>query len=308
MSAGTTITAGDVGGTLDAVTLDGILDMTQNHGSFGVNATVVNGLDLNGTVELGSASGMNYAHLYFGNNTDNTPQTISGTGTIQFGHGAYNVLQNNSNETLTIGPNITIQVPGSNGYIDPFLRRDQQRGNDRRQQLTLYRLYKFNRYVHKLGTVLIGRGDTLNVSQYGSLPVPYTQSAGTTTVDGTLQVVEDAGTGPINLNGGVLDGSGTLHGNVTNAGAVNPGDDGTGTLTIDGNYTQTAAGTLAIEPRRQHARTASSRCRALPADGALSVSTVDNFVPGAPISSSSDLRPRVRQLRHDGRAGALRRR
>jgi hypothetical protein len=68
----------------------------------------------------------------------------------------------------------------------------------------------------------------------------YTQTAGATTVDGTLTA------GNFFLNGGTLNGTGTVQANLTNAAEVDPGH-GTGTLTIGGNYTQTSAGVLNIE-------------------------------------------------------------
>ncbi len=70
------------GGTLDGVTLDGTLDMTENDDA---TVTVQGGLVLNGTIELGGD--YNFAELDFGSIDDNTPQAISGTGTIQFGQG-----------------------------------------------------------------------------------------------------------------------------------------------------------------------------------------------------------------------------
>jgi PKD domain len=54
-------------------------------------------------------------------------------------------------------------------------------------------------------------------------------------------------TGLLSLNSGTLGGSGTINANVTNAGQVIPGGTGAaGTLTINGNYTQTATGALDI--------------------------------------------------------------
>src|SRR5205085_755492 len=84
------------------------------------------------------------------------------------------------------------------------------------------------------GTVAIGSGSTLAATS-------YTQTAGTTTADGTLNA-----TGGVAVNGGVLGGVGTVKGNVTNAGRVAPGSP-VGTLTVNGNFTQTAAGELDIE-------------------------------------------------------------
>lgn len=60
-------------------------------------------------------------------------------------------------------------------------------------------------------------------------------------VDGTL---------PSNINvqqKGILAGTGTARGNVTNNGIVKPGDNNIGTLTIDGNYVQTPDGTLFVQ-------------------------------------------------------------
>jgi hypothetical protein len=65
-----------------------------------------------------------------------------------------------------------------------------------------------------------------------------TQTGGTTTVDATLN-------GAVHLQGGTLKGTGTLGGPVDNsAGTVAPGAS-PGTLTITGDYTQGAGGTLA---------------------------------------------------------------
>ena len=113
------------GGKLDGVTLDGTLDMTQFAGSFtptkfsGSSVTVLNGLTLDGTIELGGASGTsNAGDLLFGSADDNVAQTISGSGTIQFGQdNAGDVLFDASNEPLTFGPNLTVQI-GLHSYIE----------------------------------------------------------------------------------------------------------------------------------------------------------------------------------------------
>ena len=98
----TQITAG---GTLDGVTLDGVLE--------GGWAKVMDGLTLNGTI--GSTT------LDFGQGpatgvpADNTPQEVVGSGTIE---GSQESLVNYSNDMLTIGPGITI-VGGLNTSIEP---------------------------------------------------------------------------------------------------------------------------------------------------------------------------------------------
>jgi hypothetical protein len=71
----------------------------------------------------------------------------------------------------------------------------------------------------------------------------YTQTAGTTTVDGTLTAA--AG---LSAQGGTLLGKGTLAAAVTNSGTITVGDSTQkpGVLTVTGSYTQNAGGTLNV--------------------------------------------------------------
>jgi hypothetical protein len=86
------------------------------------------------------------------------------------------------------------------------------------------------------GVVIVAAGSTLFL--YGA----YAQTEGLTLLGGGTLTASN-----VNIWGGVLAGPGTINGNVTNAGLVSPGGDGgVGTLTVNGNYTQTAAGTLII--------------------------------------------------------------
>ena len=85
------------------------------------------------------------------------------------------------------------------------------------------------------GTVSIDSGSQLSRSG------DYAQTSGTTTVDGLLSA-----TGIVDIQGGTLMGNGTVSADVTTTGTVGPGGS-TGTLTIDGAYTQPAGGNLSIE-------------------------------------------------------------
>src|SRR4029079_4108530 len=72
----------------------------------------------------------------------------------------------------------------------------------------------------------------------------YTQTAGTTTL-GAGGIKSDL---TMMLQGGTLDGTGTITGDVQNDAAVAPNGSGnTGTINVSGNYTQGSAGTLNIE-------------------------------------------------------------
>ncbi|MGC9271410.1 beta strand repeat-containing protein, partial [Acidiphilium sp.] len=86
------------------------------------------------------------------------------------------------------------------------------------------------------GSVSIGTNSQLTIGNGNA----YTQTAGTTTVDGTL-------TGAVLNQGGTVQGSGTIDGTVTNAAAIGGGNytnDQTGSLSISGGYTNQSTGTV----------------------------------------------------------------
>jgi hypothetical protein len=123
------------------------------------------------------------------------------------------------------------------------------------------------------GTVTVEAGATFIVAR-------YTQTGVTTTVDGTL-TVNNSFFGGVFLNGGLLNGGGTINGNVTNAAELRPGD-APGVLTINGNYTQTSAGTLDVEiggttVGSQYDRLAINGTASLA--GTLNVIILNGFVP-----------------------------
>ncbi len=85
------------------------------------------------------------------------------------------------------------------------------------------------------GTVIAGAG-TLRFD------ADYTQTAGTTTLNGGEIRTSSA----LNINGGILNGIGTIEGNVVNNASFKPGHS-PGITTINGNYTQGATGVLDME-------------------------------------------------------------
>jgi len=91
------------------------------------------------------------------------------------------------------------------------------------------------------GILQIGSGSTFFTGAAGS--GTYTQTAGTTTVDGTLDPLD------VSIIGGLIDGTGSIDGALTIdlGGAVTPGDAGSiGSLTDNGNFTLGSLGTLNI--------------------------------------------------------------
>jgi hypothetical protein len=113
-----------------------------------------------------------------------------------------------------------------------------------------------------------------------------TVSAGTLTNTGTISALAGAG-GSRTLNAtldnqGLLTGVGTVTGSVTNSGQVSPGNNGPGTFTVTGTFTQTATGALNIKigglsAGSQYDRLAVSGAANL--NGTLNVSLINGFFP-----------------------------
>jgi len=102
-ASGTKLVLTGNGGTLDGVRVDGDLVL----GSW-ATATIVNGLELNGTVTLAEQ----YSRLDFVGT-----QTLSGTGAVVFGNFYANAVRvNDAGTTLTIGSGITIRGGSNQGY------------------------------------------------------------------------------------------------------------------------------------------------------------------------------------------------
>ena len=136
----------------------------------------------------------------------------------------------------------------------------------------------------------------------------YTQLGGLTDLEGGILNA----TGGVSIQGGALSGSGVVEANVTNAGLVTPGGDGTtGILSITGSYTQTAAGVLNIDIGGLVAGTGYDQLQitgAATLDGTLNVQLVGGFTPqpGGQLPYPH-VRVRERRLRHGERAGPGRR-
>ncbi len=117
VQAGTTITASSSSGTLNAVTLNGTLDVSAANG---VRVSVTGGLTLGGSavVEIGSSTG-NFGFVSFNGGI----QTLGGSGSVVFGSSTSNTLWTgeSSGTNLTIGPNILIH--GQNGVVGINLNR-----------------------------------------------------------------------------------------------------------------------------------------------------------------------------------------
>jgi hypothetical protein len=132
---------------------------------------------------------------------------------------------------VTVGPNSTLTVPA--GYMQTAGSTTLSGGS-----------LSSGAAVSNAAAVTIGNGSTLSAAG------PYTQTAGSTTLNGgTLTARVGAANQTVDIRAGsLLSGSGTITGNLVNAGDVRPGGTGAaGLLTVEGAYTQTATGVLNIE-------------------------------------------------------------
>ncbi len=98
-----------------------------------------------------------------------------------------------------------------------------------------------------------------------------TINAGELVLDGSIA----SGETTVNLNG-ILSGIGTVGGNLTNNGTVSPGDS-PGTLTVNGNYTQTSTGNLIVEIQSLATHDLLAGGGAANLDGTLKIVKLANF-------------------------------
>jgi len=121
------------------------------------------------------------------------------------------------------------------------------------------------------GKITVGLGSTLSVGG------TYTQTAGTTTLDGTLTATT------VTLQKGSLLGKGTLGGAVTSNTAIIAGDSTSkpGTLTLTGSYAQNSTGTLNISIGGSAAGKFGDLAvsNGVTLGGTLSIKLVNGFVP-----------------------------
>jgi hypothetical protein len=239
----------------------------------GANFTTKGNFTNNGTLTVGSGSTFDVS----GNLTNFSGTTLSGgtynvTGTLQF-TGA-NIVTNSASITLTgssakivnqTGANALASF-GSNASSGKFTVTGGQVLSDAATALT------------NAGTLTVAKSSQLNLTPTNAT---YSQTAGTTTVDGTL-----AANGGITVSGGSIFGSvGMWSGNTTlRGGTFNIGDAAltAGSESITGTYTQGSAGALDIDVGGTTAGTQFDQLTvsgAASLNGTLNLDLINGFVP-----------------------------
>ncbi len=149
--------------------------------------------------------------------------TLTGTGPLGLNIGA--VLANRAGALFDIQSDVLLGGAGARVVNEGTFQKSAGVGTS----LVNHAFANSGTLCVKAGTLSLGGG--------------LTQTAGTTLVAAGATL--DARSGVV-LLGGVLTGTGLVHGDVTNGATLNPGSP-LGTLTVDGKYTQTAAGVLNLE-------------------------------------------------------------
>ena len=266
MITGGTVLEGGVivtGGTLSGVetpsgqtaTLNGV----TNSGAYVIadnSTTTLSGkITNNGTISLESTGDQTVAMIVAGG------ATLAGSGMLTLGTGGPNIIEgSNGKEFLTNSSTIqgagTISNMGliNNGTIlanagtlsiGPTVQGYAFTNNgsmivDSGSAVNISGPVKLS--FQTTGTVMVSSGATLSVGGSSA----FTQTKGTTTVDGNLSAANG-----IFISGGILDGNGgTLIGNITLAGATLSLGDGAnkvGKLTLSGAYSQSSTSFLDID-------------------------------------------------------------
>ena len=250
---------------------NGLANLATNNGSFtinnGRNFTTAGAFTNNGTLAVGSGNstfGVN------GNLTNFSGTTLTGgtynlTGTLQF-NGA-NIVTSAANITLT-GTSSQIIDQHSNNGLANFAT------NNGSFALAGGRSFTTAGNFINAGTFTVNTGSSFALGASGM----YTQSAGTTTDNGSLSAP-----GAVNLQGGSLFGSGSITGNVQSSATVTPGDSSTltGILTDTGTYTQKSKGDLDISIGGTTAGSKFDELNSTNAslNGTLNIGLVSGYVP-----------------------------
>ena len=302
-------------GSLNALT--GETDLTATVNSTGLLTATAAGTQFSITGVLNSGGNLAGAFLLYstlnftGNGTQtgnvaiktmNNPVTLGGPGPTAAGSTVTFVAQSGNNTinlTSSLVCNGTLNL---NAFFNCIL--DVNVGNTLTVNGTLNLNGASNNFaqVQGTGTLAIGATGTFNssaanfpniisagltqngalISSAGTLNLansPYTQTSGTTRLAGGAITVS-GGTGTANINGGLLEGTGTLSANVTLAGILRPGLP-IGTLIVNGTYTQTAAGTLELDVASAASFDSLSVSGTATLAGSLHVLLQNGFVPAS---------------------------
>jgi hypothetical protein len=214
--------------------------MTNAFGFVGAHTTLANGSTLNvrGTFANASYAWPDYSGVHIsGGSTMNVGGDFDNIGSID--SGGYVELTGRSSLNVQGDLNSTGHIVSLSGASTLIVQKDLNISQDGAAYIPSLSLADGSAAIVQ-GTVN-NAGAQVQVDNTSVLTAAsgYVQTEGSTLVDGLLS----AGGEGVDIRGGTLSGSGTITGDVIMSGTLNPGDSA-GTLTINGNYIQTASGIL----------------------------------------------------------------
>jgi hypothetical protein len=228
--------------------------------SVAADVTVINLEQTNGTVTGAANLTISTSYVW-------SAGTLSGTGTTVIPMGSVLNITTNSTKSLTRSINSagTTNWTASNinsGQGAVFTNQAGAMLNIQSDQFWSFNLSGATSQLVNQAGGTVTKSVTGGTTTFSNLPVTNSgtlnATSGTLTFNGTFTqtagVTHLAGgnlatSSTIDIQGGILDGTGTITGNVSNGGQVNPGTS-PGTITVNGSskkYTQTAQGILNIE-------------------------------------------------------------
>jgi hypothetical protein len=246
INAGATVSISSGSGSVRSLTVSGTLDVTA-----GTSLNIAGASNIAGTLNLvGSLTGA--GNLAIGGTVNLNGGTWSGSGTVTVSAGGTLVSDgaSTSSRNLSNAGTVTINsgtLTATKAVTNPGTLTIQTGATlatsdtvNNSGTLTL------NGTAALSATAAVTNSATLTINSGTSVTVTgaaYTQSGGSTIVNGTLSSNQT-----VSVTGGLLKGAGTVQANVSNAATVSPGNGSTtGILTVTGNYSQTTAGSLAIQ-------------------------------------------------------------
>ena len=219
-------------GTLNGVTVDGILDVGNSDNEAGL--AVTNGLTLNGTLLMGNPTNSSWGGLEFLGT-----QTLGGNGVVVFGNQSsyYNALfLANGGTSLTLGPGITVH--GQNGTLGYGSWWGGAQNISITNQGTISCDVSGGTIVVNAqplvndGTLAMSNGGSLNLNYLASVVGLFPSGSGTLTLNGNWVNNE-----VLSVSGSTL----TLSGSWTNAGVISVTNS---TVNLEGGFTLADLGVL----------------------------------------------------------------
>ena len=261
------------------------------------NTSLTGDLTNQGTVNVGNSSA-DSGLLVQGTVANNGTINLSGGGTINLNNAFSAIAGVSGNETLVNHDNL-IQGQGAIQFLASFQNQGTVNSNVSGGTLLIQDAPTTNSGTFQVGSgsSLVVNGSftnagTVNIGELHSSSASlfqmagannFVQTNGTTTLWASGSTLGVASGQAVNIEGGLLQGFGTIQGDLINAGTVHPGD-GPGILTVSGNYTQNAGGILDIQiggttPGTDFSLLSVSGLAALNAGSILDVSLLNGFTP-----------------------------